>query len=29
MKEARQQAIGHEYQMLDDSTDNRPKEQTS
>jgi hypothetical protein len=27
--EQRQQAIGHEYQMLDDSTDDRPKEQTA
>jgi hypothetical protein len=27
--EERQQAIGHEYQMLDDSTDERPKEQTA
>jgi Domain of Unknown Function (DUF1080) len=27
--EQREQPIGHEYQMLDDSTDNRPKEQTA
>jgi hypothetical protein len=27
--EQRQQAIGHEYQMLDDSTEDRPKEQTA